>query len=130
MSVFSEVLQPLKARLPRLVREFEILRISAKIEGSDTAASAFAARQEVLRWVQKKAGKKLPQEAWDLHDYEMLHGGRNSAATRPALRAARQPDRAADRCTLARLARPAVADSPAPKEPPCPTRLPPWPPPR
>jgi hypothetical protein len=38
-SSFSEVLQPLAARLPKVVREHEILRVSATVEGDDREAS-------------------------------------------------------------------------------------------
>jgi hypothetical protein len=82
MSALTEALQPLKSRMSKMIREFEILRISAKIEGGTPITSASNARHEVLKWVERKAGRNLPPEAWDSQDYEFLHGGRNSSAAR------------------------------------------------
>jgi len=68
--------------MPRAVRDIEILRVSAQLEGEDYAASAEAARKEALKWAKKRAGRALPKAAWDLHDFDLPVGGRSSAAVR------------------------------------------------
>ena len=77
-----EQLSPLSARMPKVVRENEILRIAAVIPGEDVAAAAYAARREVLAWAQRRSGGRLPERAWELREFEYLSGGRNSVASR------------------------------------------------
>ncbi len=79
-TAFSEALGTLSRRMPRAVREIEILRVSAQLEGEDYAASAEVARKEALRWAKKRAGRALPKAAWDLRDFELLVGGRSCTA--------------------------------------------------
>lgn len=81
-TAFSEALAPLSKRLPRAVRDIEILRVSAQLDGEDYAAAAETARKEALRWAKKRAGRVLPQVAWDLQDFELPVGGRSSTAVR------------------------------------------------
>lgn len=79
-TAFSEALAPLSKRMPRAVRDIEILRVSAQLEGEDYEASAEVARKEALKWAKKRAGRALPKAAWDLGDFELLVGGRSCTA--------------------------------------------------
>jgi hypothetical protein len=79
-TAFSEALAPLSRRLPRAVNDIEILRVSAQLSGDDFASSLEAARTAALVWTKKRVGRTLPRDAWDLRDFELLAGGRNSAA--------------------------------------------------
>jgi len=81
-TAFSEALGPLSKRMPRAVRDIEILRVSAQLDGEDYAASAEAARIEALKWAKKRAGRALPKAAWDLQDFDLPVGGRSSMAVR------------------------------------------------
>ena len=83
-TAFSEALSPLAKRLPRAVRDIEILRVSAQLDGDDFDASAAEARTAVLAWAKRRAGRPLPDEAWDFHEFDLLAGGRNSRAVRIA----------------------------------------------
>lgn len=76
-----DALRPLASRLPAVVREHEVLRIGAALMG-DRSAAADKARQEVLKWAQRRSGGRLPSEAWDGVPFEYLSGGRNSVCTR------------------------------------------------
>jgi hypothetical protein len=79
---FQDALAPLATRMPRPVREHEIMRIAATVDGQNFSATAKLVRTEVMRWVQKRAGGALPKEAWELKDFDYLSGGRNSAGIR------------------------------------------------
>lgn len=81
---FADTLSPLSRTTPRAARNIEILRVSAQLDGEDFAKSADAARAAVLKWANKRAGAALPKEAWDHHDFDLMAGGRNSAAVRIA----------------------------------------------
>lgn len=81
-NAFSEALSPLAARMPRAVRELEVLRVSGQLDGTDFAEATQAAREATLKWAAKRAGGRLPQKAWELEDFELMTGGRNSAAVR------------------------------------------------
>jgi len=70
--------------MPRSARNIEILRVSAQLDGEDYTKSADAARVAVLKWASKRAGATLPKEAWDHRDFDLMAGGRNSAAVRIA----------------------------------------------
>lgn len=65
-----------------VVREHEILRISAMLGGGDAAVAAENARREVLAWASNRSGGRLPKEAWGLQSFDYLSGGRNSSAIR------------------------------------------------
>jgi hypothetical protein len=75
-------LRPLQERMPRAVTETEVLRVAGVLLGDNPMKSAEIARQEVLRWAQKRCGGKLPREAWDFADFDYRAGGRNSAGVR------------------------------------------------
>ncbi|MDP2331828.1 MAG: hypothetical protein Q8M19_14150 [Reyranella sp.] len=81
-SSFSEALRPLAARFPKVVREHEILRVAATVDGRNGAKDAEGVRREVLTWAQNRSGGRLPQEAWNSHNFDYLSGGRNSAGVR------------------------------------------------
>lgn len=81
-TAFSEALAPLSNRMPSAVRDIEILRVTAQLEGEDYATSAQTARKAALAWAKKRAGRALPQAAWDLQDFELPVGGRSSNAVR------------------------------------------------
>lgn len=75
----TDALLPLASRMPRVVREHEVLRIAGWIPGDDPAAVANAAIGEVLRWAQRRCGGQLPPEAWERMSFDYLSGGRNSS---------------------------------------------------
>ncbi len=81
-TALSEALLSVSKRIPRAVRDIEILRVSAQLEGEDYAASAEAARKEALKWAKKRAGRALPKAAWSLQDFDLPVGGRSSTAVR------------------------------------------------
>ena len=79
---FREVFQPLAARLPRIVREQEVLRLAASLTCTPGFNEIPEVRRKVLTWVQNRAGSRLPDAAWRGEDFDHLAGGRNSAAVR------------------------------------------------
>jgi hypothetical protein len=81
-SAIWNALAPMAARMPKVVREHEILRVAATITGKETAKSANAARREILVWAENRSGGRLPREAWDHQDFEHFSGGRNSIGVR------------------------------------------------
>ncbi|MGO4600282.1 hypothetical protein, partial [Terrabacter sp. 2RAF25] len=81
-TTFSEALTPLARRMPQAVRDVEILRVAAQLDGDDFVKSAKKARDAALTWAKRRAGGNLPKEAWDHLDFELLAGGRNSAGVR------------------------------------------------
>lgn len=78
----ADALRPLAARLPQVVKEHEVLRVAATVEGRDRAKAAEDVRREILVWAQNRSGGRLPSAAWEHRDFEYLSGGRNSAAVR------------------------------------------------
>ena len=70
------------ARMPKVVREHEVLRVAAIVHGKDKTRSAEEARREVLAWAQNRRGGHLPDAAWAFQDFEYFSGGRNSVAVR------------------------------------------------
>ncbi len=78
----SEGLSRLAARMPRVVREHEVLRVAASIVGKDSKSISETARREVLTWAQARSGGRFPTQAWDFQDFEHLSGGRNSVGVR------------------------------------------------
>ncbi len=72
----------LTRRAMPLVREREILRVSAALAGSDPNNSLGIARDEALKWARNKTVGKLPREAWEHDSFEHLCGGRNCSAVR------------------------------------------------
>src|SRR5216684_2948486 len=81
-SAIWNVLAPMAARMPKVVREHEILQVAATISDQYAAKPANAARREVLVWAEKRSGGRLPREAWDHQDFEHFSGGRNSIGVR------------------------------------------------
>ena len=81
-TAFSEALASLSERMPRQVRDIEVLRVSTQLYGDDFAAAVQTARKAALAWTKKRAGRLLPNDAWDLQDFELLVGGRSSSAVR------------------------------------------------
>ncbi|MCR9196897.1 MAG: hypothetical protein NXH88_19330 [Hyphomonas sp.] len=75
MNQLKEALLPFRSNMPRATREIEILRFVGRLDGD-----AASARKSILDWVQRKAGTKLPENAWQGEDFELLHSGRNAAA--------------------------------------------------
>jgi hypothetical protein len=67
-------------RFSRTVRDVEILRVSAQLDGDDFEEARRQACRQVLNWANRRAGASLPSIAWDLEEFELLSGGRNSAA--------------------------------------------------
>ena|ERR1039458_6121777 len=53
-----EALSPVAARMPRVVREFEILRVSATLFGKDSADSAETARRQALLLVATQSTRR------------------------------------------------------------------------
>ncbi len=78
----KDALAPIAARMPKVVREHEILRVAANILGKDPRTLAETARREVLAWVQRRSGGRLPEEAWGFRSFEYFSGGRNSVGER------------------------------------------------
>lgn len=78
----TEALSRFANRMPRVVREHEVLRIAGWMPGKDPDATAKAAIKEVLKWAQKRCGGQLPLEAWDGKSFDYLSGGRNSSCVR------------------------------------------------
>src|SRR5579883_2407765 len=82
VTTIAEALGPSPVRTSRIVREHEVLRIAAAIQGDDKDRAAAAARGEVLAWTEGKSGTPLPPEAWKHQDFERFSGGRDSIAVR------------------------------------------------
>ena len=78
----TDALSSLAKRMPRIVREHEVLRVAGWIPGDDPAAVAKAAIGEVLKWAQRRCGGQLPPEAWERKSFDYLSGGRNSSCVR------------------------------------------------
>lgn len=75
----TDALAHLASRMPRVVREHEVLRVAGRIPGDDPGAVANGAIGEVLRWAQRRCGGQLPPEAWERKSFDYLSGGRNSS---------------------------------------------------
>lgn len=80
MTTFAEALAPLRARLPASVREREVLRIAAELEGARDSLTE--ARRRILSWTQNRCGRPLPKVAWDGAPFEVPTGGRTTRAER------------------------------------------------
>lgn len=81
-TALHDALSPVAARSQKIVREHEILRVAGMLIGKDPTKSAAAAREEVLKWAQKRCGGKLPPESWTFQAFEYFSGGRNSSGLR------------------------------------------------
>jgi cell division protein FtsB len=82
MNSFRDALAPLAARMPRVVREQEVLRVAAVIPGDEPEAAARAAAAEVLKWARNQAGMQLPPLAWDGESFDLPLPGRDPSAIR------------------------------------------------
>ncbi|MGA7524075.1 MAG: hypothetical protein WBW84_16605 [Acidobacteriaceae bacterium] len=69
-------------RLPRRLREQEILRIAAELSGDDPSRAVIDAREQVLRWAQNKVIGQLPAQAWEHTSFEHFSSGRLCSAVR------------------------------------------------
>jgi hypothetical protein len=78
-NAMSEALAPLARRMPRVVREHEILRVAGALRAEVATQASQAAVHEVLKWVQKRCGGRLPPEARRMEAFDYYSGGRNSA---------------------------------------------------
>lgn len=78
----TEALSHFASRMPRVVREHEVLRVAGWMPGEDPDAVARKAAGEVLRWAQRRAGQGLPREAWDGENFELPLPGRDPSAIR------------------------------------------------
>jgi hypothetical protein len=70
----AAALAGLRARMGPLLREREILRVSALLSGDGDPGALV--RREALRWAEREVGERLPAEAWDGGAFERLLGGR------------------------------------------------------
>lgn len=75
----AEVVSQFEQRVSRVVREYEVLRITGNLSGDDPVTLAKTAIGEVLKWAQKRCGGCLPPEAWKHESFDYLSGGRNSS---------------------------------------------------
>lgn len=73
-----DALFSLARRMPRVVREHEVLRVAGSLRAEVATSAAQAAIHEVLKWVQKRSGGQLPAEARRMEAFEFFSGGRNS----------------------------------------------------
>jgi len=74
----QNTLAALAQRMPRVVREHEVLHVAGWMLNENPAAAAKAAITEVLRWAERRCGGRLPPEAWRNESFEYYSGGRNS----------------------------------------------------
>ena len=82
MTSMSEALSRLSQRMPRVVREHEVLRVAGWMLRDNASEAADAAINEVLKWAERRSGGRLPAEAWRHETFEYLSGGRNSNCVR------------------------------------------------
>jgi hypothetical protein len=78
----NDILSGLASRMPRVVREHEVLRVAGWMPGDDPATVAKTAVEQVLRWAQRRCGGRLPPEAWQHQSFDYFSGGRNSSSVR------------------------------------------------
>jgi hypothetical protein len=78
----SEALSRLSQRMPRVVREHEVLRVTGWIPHKSASEAASAAIGEVLKWAERRCGGRLPAMAWRHDAFEYFSGGRNSSCVR------------------------------------------------
>jgi hypothetical protein len=74
-------LAPISARLqtsrPRIQ---PVCQINAYLSGADAKVSFDRAQRQILRWMEVRAGARLPEAAWLGHDFELEHVGAQPAA--------------------------------------------------
>lgn len=81
-TTMAEALEPIRARMPQVVREQEILRFTAEFEANTNEIQLLFAQKQVLNWAQNRSGGRLPSEAWEGSAFEYLAGGRTTLATK------------------------------------------------
>lgn len=81
-NTMTESLLGLRRGMPSAVREVETLRVAADFPLSASEKDLSEARNQILRWAERRIGGKLPQPAWDGVSFEHLTGGRAAMATR------------------------------------------------
>jgi hypothetical protein len=79
IDAMRDALSTLARRMPRVVREHEVLRVAGSLRAEVATQAAQAAIHEVLKWVQKRSGGRLPSEALRLESFDYFSGGRNSS---------------------------------------------------
>lgn len=84
----AEALAPLRAKLGPPIREREVLRVAAAIEGEDQDAAGEAARRAILSWAQEHCGGDLPERAWQGETFDYIAPGRTTLGVRLATKAA------------------------------------------
>ena len=72
----------LAQRMPRVVREHEVLRVASWMMNDNPAEAAEKAIGEVLKWAQRRCGGQLPPEARHHRTFDYFSGGRNSNGVR------------------------------------------------
>jgi hypothetical protein len=77
---FAEALTPLSSRMPRVVREHEVLRVAGWMPGDEP--DAVARQAEVLQWAQRQVGARLPPAAWEGETFDLPLPGRDPSAIR------------------------------------------------
>jgi hypothetical protein len=78
----TEALSRLARRMPPVIREHEVLRVAGVLSGTNSDTVAKDAAGEVLRWAQRRAGQRLPSEAWVYETFTLPLPGRDPSAIR------------------------------------------------
>jgi len=81
-TAMQQTLSGMAQRMPRVVREHEVLRVAGWMLKSNASDVAKAAINEVLKWAERRCGGRLPAEAWRHDTFEYFSGGRNSNCVR------------------------------------------------
>jgi hypothetical protein len=79
---FAEALVSVASRMPRVVNQYEVLRIAGELPGSDAELDARTAINEALVWARKQVGTNLPKEAWEGESFDLPLPGRDPSAIR------------------------------------------------
>lgn len=81
-NAMQRTLAELAQRMPRVVREHEVLRVAGWMPSEKPADVAKAAIEEILKWIQKRCGNELPPRASRHESFEHYSGGRNANGVR------------------------------------------------
>jgi len=82
LSPVNAALIPIRARAQRSIFEREILRVVATIPTDEVDKPFEEARTSILKWAAKRAGRQLPEEAWEGLAFEVLAAGRTTLGVR------------------------------------------------